>query len=354
MIVIIAPWMLGGFLLSGILHVLIPTEFIHRQLRAPGLISVIKATLFGIPLPLCSCSVIPVGVALRRQGASKGATASFMISTPEIGVDSIMVSYGLLGPIMTIVRVVAVACSAFAVGWSVDKWVAPGEETSSEPRDVPDCCHGKQTQGNPAAAKSPDRLQHKLWNVLRYAYWDTANDLAVVLCFGFLSAGLVSAFLPSDYFTTLQLNSFATMLATVVVALPMYVCATSATPLVAALMAKGLAPGAALVFLLAGPATNVTTMLAVGKEIGAKGLGIYVGGLITVSMIFGAAIDHWWSHDTFALPTSMAHHEHGSAATIPAVLLTALIGIHLAVRLYRWCRRSAATSAPKFGCCDRG
>ena len=289
-VVLSAPWLLVGFFIAGIIHVVLPTGFIKRHLQTPGLLSIVKASAYGIPLPLCSCSVIPVGISLRKQGASKGATASFFVSTPEIGVDSFLLSFFLLGPVLAITRVVATICSALGVGIMVDRF---SEFEDGAPKtDMPDACCGKsKEEANPDKKNSLlNTFLHKIKQVVQFAFVEIFDDIAAVLTIGFAAAGLVSVLVPANLFMDLNLSPIVMMLVMLIAALPVYVCATSSTPLVAALLAKGLDPGAAIVFLLAGPATNVTTMLTIFRELGKRELIFYLGGIITISMFFGMLV----------------------------------------------------------------
>lgn len=282
-IAISSLWLLAGFFIAGVLHVFMPRRMIERHLKKPGFFSVLKSSAFGIPLPLCSCSVIPVGVSLRKHGASRGATASFFISTPEIGVDSFLLSYALLGPFFAVMRVITAFFAALSAGWLIDSFPAPESATGQTAADTSDdCCH--------TASDRPEEehsSKSKLYRVLHFGYVEILDDLSTVLCVGFLLAGLAAVLLPADSFAALGLGPVSSMFLMLFVSLPVYVCATSLTPLAAALIAKGLGLGAALVFLLAGPATNITTMLVVRRELGTRALVFYLLSIITTALLAG-------------------------------------------------------------------
>jgi uncharacterized protein len=299
-IAVTAPWLLFGLLFAGIIHVLLPTKVIERHLQKPGIKSVLKASLFGIPLPLCSCSVIPVGVSLKKSGASKGATASFMVSTPEIGVDSFLVSYALLGPYLAITRVVSSFLSALSVGALIDNIKDNDKSVKSINHTQPCCQHEiKQTQHT--------SLGTRILSAIRYGYINIVNDIAGVLTIGLLLAGLVSVVVPESFFLDLALGPYQSMFIMLFVSLPLYVCATSMTPFAATLMLKGLSPGAALVFLLAGPATNVATMLVVKNQLGTRALIAYLFGIISIALIFGT-ITNYWFQNIMPFESALLHH----------------------------------------------
>ncbi len=293
-----APYLLFGFAVAGVLHILIRKEFVQRWLGKPGLGGVIKASVLGVPMPLCSCSVIPVAASLRKSGATRGATASFLSSTPQTGVDSIFATYALLGGLFTAVRVlVAFVCGIvtgylielcckdeptgkakpainLGAGFSpIDKPLAP-PIISSVAIETPSCCSSSQPKRTPTDA-------------LRYGFITLPADLAKALTLGLLLAGLITTLLPDDLLSgNLSHGAPAFLLATVI-SLPLYVCATASIPMAYALMAAGLSPGAALVFLIAGPATNTATIVTVWKMLGRKATAIYLSSLLLIAWLAG-------------------------------------------------------------------
>lgn len=324
-----APWLVGGFFVAGVVYVLLPADKVVKHLGRPGLGSILKAALVGVPLPLCSCSVIPVASSLRQRGASRGATASFLISTPESGADSIGVSYALLGPFMAIVRPLAAFITATAAGLLIS---ARGETDDPPTPATEASCPHCATRAAPAAPRLS--LAAKLRQAAHHGFVVMFANLAHWLLLGFLLGGLVSAFIPAGFFERAIGTGIVPLLLMLVAGLPLYVCATSATPLAAALIAKGLSPGAALVFMLVGPATNMTTMLVVARDLGRKSLFLYIGTIAVVAVLLGLVVDALPTAWVLAGLTAGHAHAHASAAAWPfAVLLLALLLNGLRVRL---------------------
>ena len=329
-----APWLLGGFVLAGVIYVLLPVETVTRHLGKPGMGGVLKASLVGVPLPLCSCSVIPVAASLRKQGASRGAFVSFLISTPETGVDSIAISYALLGPLLAVVRPVAAFFTALTAGLLVDTAAEAGP--SPKPADAAgereSCCCAGGCPEEPIAGP-----QRKLVTALRYGLVDLFVDLSPWLLSGFILAGLVAALLPAGFFERYVGSGAGAMLLMLVVGLPFYVCATASTPIAAAFIARGLSPGAALVFLLVGPATNIATMLVVGRDVGRRGLAVYLVTIAVFAVLFGLGINVLADFVPLTLtgmPDGTDHHVPGWAwLPAAALILLTLNGLRLRMGL---------------------
>jgi len=285
-----APFLLVGFLLAGLLKVFIPERLVYRHLGSDRFKSVLLSSLYGVPVPLCSCSVIPTATSLRQAGASKGATASFLISTPETGVDSISVTYALLDPIMTVIRPVVAFVTAVMTGVSVNILVRRGLDGPGAPPGLASdeaCCAAEGEAVVPAKPGLPDRLVA----AVRYAFGPLFDDLTRVIIVGFVVSGLIATLLPEAFFTEIVPSGWPAMLLMLVVGAPLYICATASTPVAATLIAKGLDPGAALVFLLVGPATNVTTLLVVHRLLGRRILAIYLGCIAAAALAAGFLTD---------------------------------------------------------------
>jgi uncharacterized membrane protein YraQ (UPF0718 family) len=298
---------------AGILHILIRPERVQRLLGKPGIGAVLKACLVGVPMPLCSCSVIPVAASLRKSGASRGATSAFLSSTPQTGVDSILATYALMGGLFTAVRVAVAFVCGIVTGFLVELFcngkmkdhpadagsLPPEAQLSQQsplkPRDgqlspaIPPLNHLSLTPKSEPKADSCVSTPQKrgLGEALRYGFINLPADLAVALLIGLTLAGLITTLLPPDLISgSFSTGPLAFFLATAI-SLPLYVCATASIPMAYALMAAGLSPGAALIFLITGPATNTATVVTVWKMLGRKATLIYLGSLLVVSWLSG-------------------------------------------------------------------
>jgi hypothetical protein len=268
-----SPYLLLGFLIAGILHVFVPKTFYAKYLSRDNKLSVLWAALLGVPLPLCSCGVIPTAVGLKNEGASKGAVASFLIATPQTGIDSILATFSLMGLGFAITRPVAALVTGVCGGFLVNRLVKDNEgEYVAEAS-----CHVES--GN------------RLWRVLKYAYFDMIQDIGLRLAIGLLVAALINVAVPDEFFLSFGKQPLLQMLVILVVAVPMYICSTGSIPVAAALMMKGLSPGAALVMLMAGPAVNIASILVVRKSMGSRFTWIYLLTIVGFSILFGLLIN---------------------------------------------------------------
>ena len=245
-----SPYLLLGFFLAGLMHAFIPAGCYTQHLSRPSFASVWKAALFGIPLPLCSCGVIPTAMSLHKEGASKGAVTAFLIATPQTGVDSIFATFSLMGLPFAIVRPVAALLTSVMGGF----WVNVGE------RKTTDTANRVQEKSTDA---SPRSFAARMKTALNYAFVEMMEDIGKWLVIGMVVAGLITVFVPDSLFDAFRDNTVASMLLVLVISVPMYLCATGSIPIAVALMMKGLTPGAALVLLMAGPACNMASMLVV-------------------------------------------------------------------------------------------
>ena len=340
-----APFLLLGFLLAGLLHVWVPNHLYIPKIAKPNFMSVLWAALFGVPLPICSCGVIPTSIALRREGASKGASVSFLISTPATGVDSILATYSLLGGPFAILRPIAAFVTAMLGGVFTnavtknegDTGVAVvGEEHEHhhdhEHHEHCECgedhcgcsCGDHDEYGNKS-------FTQKILATHEYGFVDMVGNVSKWLTIGLLLGALIAAFVPDDFFLFLHEYPVLCMLVVLVLAMPMYTCATGSIPLALALVEKGITPGAALVLLMAGPATSIASMLVVGKAFGKRTLFAYLTSIALGAMFFGFVVDTFFM-DSFLssmLPHASAEcHGHGALGVfdyICAGLLAVLI-----------------------------
>ena len=319
-----APFVLFGFFAAGLLKVLIPERVIVKHLGGNGFRSVFKASLFGVPLPLCSCGVIPVAVGLRKQGASKGATASFLVSVPETGVDSVAITWALLDPLMTIIRPVSAFITALATGALIN--LLPEQKVAAKTDTAESCCSANADQSTQLTQKP---IIQRLKDGVIYAFTDLLKDIGGWLLLGILIAGIISYFVPVDFVDRYLGGEYSSLLIMLIIGIPLYICASASTPVAAALVLKGLSPGAALVFLLAGPATNAATMTVVAKHLGKATTVAYVAAIATCSLVFGWFVNRiyeWWSID---IVSWASHAEHGEESWLYLASACVLIGLLL-------------------------
>lgn len=268
-----SPYLLLGFLIAGILHVFVPRSFYRRYLSRDNKFSVLYAALLGIPLPLCSCGVIPTAIGLRNENASKGAVASFLIATPQTGIDSILATFSVLGLGFAIIRPVAALVTGVCGGLLVNRLVR------------------EEADAAPAGSSCRVETGNKVWRVLRYAYFDMIQDIGLRLLLGLLVAALIQVAVPDEFFLHFGANPLLQMLVILMVAIPMYICSTGSIPVAAALIVKGLSPGAALVMLMAGPAVNMASILVVRKALGNRFTAIYLLVIVGFSVLFGLLVN---------------------------------------------------------------
>ncbi len=285
-------YILIGLLFGGILRVFLSPHSIANHMGKGRYMSVLKAAILGIPLPLCSCGVLPAAVSLKKQGANNGATTAFLISTPESGVDSISITYALLDPIMTIARPISAFFMATAAGFMENVSNRRFETTKIQPDlscPVDGCCDGNECP--PEVHNNHHSIVEKMASGVKYAFTDIWSDLAGWFFVGLFLAGFITALIPDDFFQQYLGGGFSSMLLMLVIGIPIYICATASTPVAAALIMKGVSPGAALVFLLAGPATNITSLTVLTGVLGKRATAIYLGSIAFFSVIFGLAVD---------------------------------------------------------------
>lgn len=321
-----SPYILLGFIIAGLLHVFIPEQTLLRHLSGNGLKTVVKAAAIGIPLPLCSCGVLPTAVGLRRGGASKAATTSFLIATPQTGVDSIAATFSLLGLPFALTRPVAALVCAVAGGFAVGK-CDPDPEQKEAPKhaEVP----GKDSRP----------LHHKVIESVRYGFVDMIDSIGKWLVIGLVVATLITVFVPDEWFVGFREFPLGAMLIVVLIAVPMYICATGSIPIAMSLMLKGLTPGVAFVLLMAGPAVNFASIVILNRTQGRKATAIYVASVVVTAIVFGLLIDYCLPAAWFE-PRSLAAHDHchahfGWFESACSILLALLIAYSALKKLIR-------------------
>lgn len=339
-----AFWLLLGLLAAGLIKSFISESSMKRWVGGRGLPSVLRAALFGAPLPLCSCGVLPAAIGLRRAGASKEATVSFLVSTPETSVDSVAVTYALMGPVMAVARPIAALVNAVGTGLltalvddpeQVDKTVskdtnakspssccassqqAPAETTSTS------CCETRQAERAKSCCSEPDAVEQtsccasskpqqqnpgRLVMALRYAGAELLDDISKWLAVGIVLAGIMLTFIPPDWLSQWG-SGLTAMLVMLVVGIPMYICAVASTPVAAGLLLAGVSPGAVLVFLLVGPATNIASFAILKRELGMKVLLVYLAGLAIFSLLMGLSLE-WLLASQGIVIDARIGHEH--------------------------------------------
>ncbi len=295
MALISAPWLLLGLLAAGLIRAWVPMNLVGRSLGGSGFIHVVRAALVGAPLPLCSCGALPAAMSLRRSGASRAATTSFLIATPETGVDSVALSWVLLGPFFAIFRPLAAIVSAITAGLLVGRTEQPATAAPlAVAPPVAAACEGDHCCGcgdtAPVDPVAPEGLWRRTLDGLRYAFTDLLDDLTLWLAIGIVAAGLVVTLAPPDLLAGWGSGLLA-MLLVLLISVPMYVCATASTPLAAAMLLAGVSPGTVLVFLLAGPASNLASLALVRRELGQRALFAYLTGVAGVALLLGLGLD---------------------------------------------------------------
>jgi uncharacterized membrane protein YraQ (UPF0718 family) len=326
-----ALYLLFGFVIAGILRSLVSEDTVAKYLRSGRFKSVFYSSLLGIPFPLCSCGVVPAVAGFKRQGANNGACLSFLTSTPETGIDSIALTYSLLGPILTAMRPVTAFISAMCAGLLENytgKSYADSSQTIVNPSCVIDgCCDS--TGCDPQIDKRGHTFFHKLHAGIKFAFNELMGDLAVWFVIGIFLAGIIHVLVPSSWVNAALGSGVISYLMAIIISGPMYVCATLSTPVTAALVMKGMSPGAALVMLMVGPATNIPTIAMVGGLLGKRALGIYVGSIVAISVAMAYVTDI--IYQTFSIPPMAYLGLTGEsflwtqAELIAAIIMSALI-----------------------------
>ena len=411
-------WLVFGFAIAGIIHALVPRQWMLRHLSGVGFWPIAKASMLGIPLPLCSCSVIPVAAGLRSQGASKGASAAFAISTPQTGEESIPITWALFGPVYAFTRPVVAVLTGLIAGLLIDltdrrtaQSDAQGDEELADPdalslnitnasdankavesvesratpaivssccsssasEPVGSCCSSKTPASSCCSSSAPEPkasccsseptatahgFSSKAKSALTHGFKTMPIDLAIWLTIGLLLAAAIGAFVPESFFTEYAGDGISAKLVMLLVGIPLYICATSSTPLAWTLVAAGLSPGAALVMLLSGPATNVATMSWIIKDLGMKALVIYLGVIAAIALGAGVLFDATLARFVYIADAAELHdHAEGfglkqAAAVFFIVLMAWALGMKM--RAYMNSKGWGSTAPSPAGCCSSG
>ncbi|MFI3315666.1 MAG: SO_0444 family Cu/Zn efflux transporter [Rikenellaceae bacterium] len=311
-----SPYLILGFLISGLLHVYVPKTLYSKFLHRKGFGSVMGAALLGVPLPLCSCGVIPTAMSLKKEGASDGATVSFLVGTPQTGIDSILATYSLLGLPFAIIRPVAAFIVAIFGGVLVDKFDSKPKKISYSNLKFAPQNETTTTKCSCGCSHDFNAKQKKSLSVaLRYGYVDMMQDFGKWLVIGLLAAAAITAFIPDSVFSMFKEYYFLNILLILIVSAPMYICATGSIPIALSLILKGVSPGAAFVLLMAGPATNVASLIILKRGIGVRKTAIYLVSIIVGSIACALIIDfllpaEWFTGLTALGSCTHEHHDH--------------------------------------------
>ncbi len=337
-----APYLILGFVLAGLLHAFIPKSVVVRHLGKESAGSAVKAALLGVPMPLCSCGVIPTGIGLLKRGASRAAVVSFFIATPQTGLDNVMITYGLLGGLFAVFTVVSTFLSGIVGGIATLLLKSPmANEQHWQQYHVKSEDALEQVSG-------PLTLVDRLRSGLRFAFVDLLRDISTWLVLGLVVAALISLFVPADFFSGNLGSGIGTKLLMMVFGIPLYVCSAASVPIAAVLMTKGVSAGAAFVFLMTGPATNAATMIIIGRVMGTKVLAVYLGSIALLALGFGILLDFIVQASGQPIIPSIYHDHTGLGAWITwlsAGLLTFFIVLHSFEKLARKFSKSNAVSS---------
>jgi uncharacterized membrane protein YraQ (UPF0718 family) len=311
-----SPYLLFGFFMAGILSVLVSQRLVEKHLGGGGIWPLLKASILGIPLPLCSCSVIPVSMSLRKHGASKGATISFLLSTPQTGVDSIFVTLSLLGPVITVFRPVVALVTGLVGGVLVDVFNRGEKGEGQTPQQCSDECCAAGT------------VSSRAFRGLKYGFVTLPRDIGKAMLVGLVIAALISTVVPDDFFAEKLLGTgiFA-MLVMMFLGIPVYVCATASVPIAAALILKGVTPGAALVFLITGPATNAAGLTTIWKVLGGRTAIAYLFTVVVCAMGSGLLLDMTFPELGSSVQAHVHQMEPSVLGHISAIALLAVLAI---------------------------
>jgi len=275
-----SPYLLFGFLVAGILSVFVSQSVVEKHLGGKGIWPILKASLFGVPLPLCSCGVIPVSMSLYKHGAGRGSTVAFLLSTPQTGVDSILVTLSLLGPVFAIFRPFAAFFTGIVGGVLVDTFDNTGSAEGPIPKKCTDDCCGS------------GKNSHKILKGLKHGFITLPADIGKPMLVGLAIAAIISAVVPDDFFADKLGTGIFAMLVMMALGIPVYVCASASVPMAAAMIMKGLSPGAALVFLMTGPATNAASFITIWKILGSRTAIIYLISVAGCALAAGLLLDY--------------------------------------------------------------
>jgi uncharacterized membrane protein YraQ (UPF0718 family) len=319
-----SPYLLFGFLIAGILSIYLSPRWVERHLGGHGFSPILKASLFGVPLPLCSCGVIPVSASIHKHGAGKPATTAFLLSTPQTGIDSIAVTYALLGPIFAIFRPITALVSGLIGGFLVQafdkKEVTKSTSQNDNDRCTNECC-------------SATKKKHRIWLALEHGFITLPRDIGKALLLGVLIAGIIAGLIKPNQLETILGSGVISILLLMAAGVPLYVCATASVPIAAGFIYMGASPGAALAFLIAGPATNAATFTTLWKVLGKRTALLYLLTVALSAVGFGLLLNLIvpWAETAIPFAAGQAHHHEQLSlwSHAAAIVLLAVVGISI-------------------------
>jgi len=316
-----APYLMLGLFVSGLIHVFVSTDRIKKSLGGKGVTGVLKASFFGIPLPLCSCAVVPTAVTLKKNGASNSATSSFLISTPESGVDSIAMTYGMMDLPMTIIRPVAAFFSAFAAGILQIIFNSDEVKPAENAKEATSCCGPKKTCSSSLPKK--ESIGSKMNRVFKFSFFELIDDFAFWLTLGIVAGAFIDFIVPPNFFESL--SGWTGKLIILGIGIPLYICASATTPIAASLVMKGMSPGTSLLILLVGPATNVSNLLVIAQYIGKKGVILNIIAIAAVALGMSFLVDYLYVAYAWPLNFNVHAHAHEGGSILELSLTIAFI-----------------------------
>ncbi|MFA8344098.1 MAG: SO_0444 family Cu/Zn efflux transporter [Rhodothermaceae bacterium] len=309
-----APYLLFGFLVAGILSVFISPEWVEKHLGGSGIGPVFKASIFGIPLPLCSCGVLPVAISFKKNGASKASTTSFLLSTPQTGIDSILVTYAILGPVIAIFRPISALFTGLVGGTLIKYLDKENVNETYKAECAGDCCE----------TATP---KNKFAEIFNHGFITLPKDIAVSLIVGTILAGAMSVLIPPASLTAYLGGGLLSIFILMAAGVPIYVCATASVPIAAGFMHMGASPGAALAFLIAGPATNAAAFAVLLNVLGKKSVLIYIFTVALSAILSGIVLDYIFAAGNIQVEAMNMHEHHGYLSLFWSILLLSVLGI---------------------------
>ena len=316
-------YIMFGLIIVGILHEFVKKTWIIKQLGKNNLASVVKAAIIGVPLPLCSCSVVPTAVEIKKEGASNGAAMSFLISTPQTGIDNMIATWGMIGPFLAIFRTITAFITGIIGGIVTNILVKEDKENKEENKEVKTCCHC-----NKQKVEENVNLITRIIRAIKYAFGTFLDDIAIHFLIGIIISGIISVIIPENFFLNYGLNNtLITMILMILVGIPMYICSTASIPVAMSLILKGLSPGSAFVFLVTGPITNIASLTVLTKVFGKKVMSIYIATVSVLAIVFGLIFDYMIKILNIDILSNISYHAHTESNILSNIIAVIFLGL---------------------------